>query len=591
MIGQGTFQVPVATVFLDGSAISTGIAHAAIYQVELYAGEAIGHGTIGYPANLADNPRPKMGSAARIEVGGKTIFRGAVAVAPVEIDEGQDELQLLLADDKWLMRSRVGGMYGIGNLPDATGAEGFTDVGFDVVFNRDGKPNKDPSALMFNTGSTAVFWTLRDALAFVFQYYIDPEIITLDTGEIAHDAWSNEPSHVSLVGKNGLQMVEELAQLAGETWTLIPGASCSTYRSIRPGHGTLRKAELFLPWKGQTVASATDGHASRAGCGASIENAIDSWQCMSSAILKDATYSNLGANPLLVRKSDFKDKEYAVRFAVDVTKYGDHALGRSLSAGSAPRKWLDKLCTRLNTAASAFLAAAEIAANPALVDNERAKPMLWVSHDGAEANAKLVVGGAQIHDSRKGLVDLKNQLAIAPATPGNSPGHLAISDWSAAGVWLTIATELTEETAFTDADSEYLPVPMTGLILKPDLKPERRQDVWLPDLASADQHAVSRLATGTEEKYIDVTDRLAEAVMSAAALSPEIETPVKATLPFFPLWNVGDRLQAHGRNLGQSGNEIIDSIVFDIYENFEVAVTGTNIVASIDPEKFVRRRR
>jgi len=133
---------------------------------------------------------------------------------------------------------------------------------------------------------------------------------------------------------------------------------------------------------------------------------------------------------------------------------------------------------------------------------------------------------------------------------------------------------------------------MTQMIPKPDLVPERRQYVYLPDLASSDAHAISSPSTGgTEEKYVSVTARLFDVAIAALRRSPAIETPIDILLELFPLWNVGDRLVLVGRNLGQTGDEVITEIEYGIHHQYETRVKASNLMASVDPEKFVRHRR
>ena len=583
--------VNAVVLFDDGVPIAERPLYATIESVRQYAGAAIGSALVSYPANRPDNPAASMGVRARIKIGNTFLFSGIVGSTPVEVGGSSDSMQLIMFDDKFLLQTRNIGQIGIGS--DIV--NGFPDVGFNVVFNANGRPNKDPSELTFCTGSGAVYWTLRDVLNFVFAWYVDSSVATVAAAEIAHSAWAAVPSHVNLLGQNALQAIDAIAEIAGESWALIPSAAASTYRSVREGNGTQRLAGEFRPNAEASVEGAGEGHPSETRVGASIQNCRDVYQAVSAPILKECGYTNKGMNPLLARVTAAKDKEYAdgARFQADVTKYNAWNLGSNLSAGSPPKPWSGQLVTRLKADGSGYVTKAEMTADPLLANNKRAAISVWVSADGTDGNLKLVTGGYRI-DTDKATIDFKTTLEIASATPGGTAETLEVSSWSTAKVLLAVATvlELPEDYTTTASTGAYLVSPMTQMISKPDLVPERRQNLYLPDLSSSDAHAISSPSTGgIEEKYVSVTTRLFDAAMGALRRSPSIETPIDILLELFPLWNVGDRLVLVGRNLGQTGDEVITEIEYGIHHQYETRVKASNLMASVDPEKFVRHRR
>lgn len=555
-----------------------------VVSIESFAGAAIGNAILALPLNRPDNPTVSIGEEATIKIGEDIVFDGIVGYAPAKIDTTTDELQLVLFDAKWLMAANRIGQWGIGL--EGLETYGFSDVALEVVFNADGIPNKDPDALDFCLGSNAVYWTLRDVMNFIFQYYIDDTVATCPAAQIAHSAYDAEPSNLNLIGQTALQAVNAVAELAGETWTLIPGETASTFRSVRPGSGTIRTASFFKPFAGAKATGATENHPSEGQVAISVKECRDSFQAMSGNRIKETTYSV--ANGLLSKVSGFKDKEYHVRFKIDVTKYFDNNLGLDLSDGAPPKKTLSHLCTRINDDANAYITAAELTATPALRKCKQVEIPVWISADGTTGNAKLCKSGYRI-DHKHGTVDFVEH----PVTwdQWGFKDQALVVDWDIGGVWVTLATETEQrEVVETDTLNQYLPTPMYEFVKKDDLKPESRVASWLPDLASSSRDAVTIIAPSGED-YVSVTDALEETVDRMLQHSAEIETPIDLMLPFFPWrWQVGDRLQLAGRSLGATGDEVITEIRHDVHEAFNTRVRATNVMKSVDPEKFVRKR-
>ncbi len=584
-MNNGVYKPLDADLILSDQIAQEFPVHSTIDKVEQFAGAAIGSAVVRYPANHAEAITRDLGNVGRIKIGGTTIFRGRIGHGPIAISEGDDEVQIVLFDDKWVMQSRIIGQPGIGTQGSPAGKLGFKDVGFEVCFNEDGKPNKSPSSYDFNTGSTAVYWTVRDVMRFLFLYYVPTSIATISSAEIEHDAYDLEPTHLYLVGQNAVQAVDNTVKLIGETWTLVPGSSVSTFKSIRRGAGTLRTIRLFQPGRGAKVTAATDDHAQDAFVSLSIKDCKDVFYAVSAPIVQETTYST--ANGLLARNASYVDKEYQAQYRVDVTQYEDNALGKNLSAGSKPKPWRPDLVTRMNSTASDYLTAEAVAANPALLKNKRVEIPIWVSSDGAAENARLITGGYRIN-CREGTVELKEVLQIAVAA-GAAAETLEIANWSTVALWVTVATVLETSESATSSNAAYLDVPMYAVITKRDVVPERRYESILPDLGST-PHAGEVFAADTAEKYVDVTDMLKDIADGAAAAAPEVESPITARMPFFPGWLVGDRVQIGGRDLGTSGDEVIVSVVYDVHHSYMTTIQATNIFAAIDPTKFVRRR-
>lgn len=585
MISSGVFKPLDATLVLTDQIANEWPVHSTIDKIEQFAGAAIGSASVRYPANHAEAITRDLGNVGRIKIGATTIFRGRIGHGPIAIGEGDDEVQIVLFDDKWAMQGRVVGQPGIGTQGTPTGVAGFKDVGFEVCFNKDGRPNKDPSSYDFNTGATAEYWTVRDVLHFLFLYYVPSSVATISATEIAHDAYELAPTHLYIVGQTALQAVDAAVKLIGETWTLVPGTSVSTFKAIRRDSGTVRKVRLFRPGGHAKVTAATEDHAQEAYVSLSIKDCKDVFYAVSAPVVQETTYST--ANELLARNTSYLDKEYQTQFRVDVSKYLTNNLGRNLSAGSKPKPWRPDLVTRMNSSASDYLTAAQIAASPALQNNKRVEIPVWVSRDGTTPERKFIVGGYRIN-ALEGTIEFKSVLQAAVAA-GKDAEALTISDWSAAAVWLTVATVLETPESTVSSNAAYLDTPMYATISKRDLVPEKRRDAMLPYLAST-PHAVVTVAYEATESYVAVTDLLQDIADGAAAAAPDVETPLSARLPFFPAWQVGDRVELAGRDLGTSGNETIVSLVYDVHHSYMTTIEATNVFSAIDPAKFVRRR-
>ena len=592
-ISLGIYSPPKADLDLSGGVFNfSAIVPCHVYELTRQAGSAIGSAVVGYPREYAQDAAPELGKTALIKVDNKPMFRGVVGEAPFEIGPTRDEIRLVLFDDKWLLNRRVLGQVGIGTQGSPAGATGFKDVGFECLFNPEGRPNKDPSSLDFNTGSTAVLWTLSDIMQWLFTYYIGTDEATLDAGaQLTGDGYARAPSHLLLSGQSPLQAIDTVAQLAGESWALTPGPTASAFQCVRPGAGTVRTFKLFPPQGGQQITSAGKYHAISCDVPRSIRNVRDVYQAVSAPVLKEHTYTSTGTAPLLKLQASFAaSKEYQARYEVDVTQYAAHNLGANLSAGSRPKLWSPDLVTRVSADGSAYLTAAQIASTPVLAANERVqKPVLWISPTSTDPDdARLCTGGYRL-DLRAGRLDLKNTVELMPDS-GETPEQVAVSSWASAGVWLTVATVLeTVVSDETEVGAQYLPTQFYQVISKPDLVPEVREYSYLPDL-SGDNNARTQVAGTPAETYIDVADRLSEAIASAIAETASIESAVTLTLPFCPLVAVGDRIAIVGREIGLSGDEVITELVYQFEDSYanEVVVRGTNVVGAIDPDAFVR---
>ena len=556
---------------------------ARIWSVEKFAGAAIGTALVTFPTLYADQVDAGYGQSAKLRIGNKYIFRGVLGTRPVSIDGGQDEVQLVLYDDKWRMGRRIIGQHGVGTL-DADA--GFPDVGHEIAFNPEGTPNKDPASLNFKTGSGAVLWTIKTALQFIFDQYIDDDCAKLLASDLDDD-YDAVLVDVALVGQTALQAVDALVAMTGQSWGLRAEEGYSVFVPVKAGSGeNPQQVKLVDPVNGFKITNASQLHASEVKVEASILDSRDLHQVRSGRVVIESTYSSAGATPMLTRQAGFVDAKFAARFVTDVTQYEANGLGRALSAGSPPLPWLAKLLTRWNATGSGFTTAAEILADPQLLTLPQVQIPVWVrlSETGAILPA---MGGYEI-DIEQGLLDFESEIDVivykenAEGELANQKVRVTVSDWSTFTVWITVATVTMErEFAETDEDSRYLPDDFCVFTDLSDLVPLKRFAVWLPDLSTADATDVAVVAAVVEE-YYSVTDRLAEYAAASAAAAPKVESKITLRFPFLPIIEIGDRIELEGRELGQDDGEVVTSIVYDLHGTFETRVQATNVIGSVD---------
>lgn len=557
---------------------------ARVDRVEKFAGAAIGSAVVCWPVPPAQKALVGFGKRASIKVGGTYIFRGTVGTSPVYVSAQRDQVEAVLYDDKWGMQRLVVGQSGIGTV-DGDG-KGFNDVGFDIVINRDGRPNKLSDALDFTSGSSAQYWTLAQAMQFVFAYYIDPNVATL--GSLGDDeAWERSPSHLVLSGMNGLQAVDTICQLAGRSWGLKAGASASRFVVVRPAPTDRSTVFFFSPLGNRVVEEAGEWHADVATIQGSILHARDRHQCRSAPMVVETTITSEGETPLL-KKTTFKDKQFAARFASDPTMYSANGLGANLAATARPKAWLSALVTRMS-GASGYVPAASMASH---LDDPRVEIPVWVAL-GSGKPFMRAVGGYEV-DYANALIDFESNVEFV--MPRRADGTLKWEkvalpvDWSQAVVRATVAVVLERGLFAESADtSSYLPDPFYVVIDKPDLVPEFRYKSKLPNLATTPPNDVVTFAEEARETYVDVTQRMAEAVAASMQSMPSVETPITVEFPLFPLAEIGDALIVSGRNLGATGDEVIISVRYDVHNAYRTEVEATNVTAAINPDRFIRK--
>jgi hypothetical protein len=553
----------------------TGISYAGhpakIHGVSVKAGAAVGEATVSWPQKYAENQNARFGTRAYITIGNEVVFRGCILSVNAGANGKDDVTELSLYDDKWLMARNIIGQIGIFSI---SATAGFQDVGFDIVFNRDGKPDKDPSKLDFNLGSTAVLWTLKNIMQFIFQYYIDADVATLNLTRLSA-SYDKRISNVNLLGHTALQAVDAIAEMAGESWGLYPKSSASEFVPVRPGgYGPRRTISVPRPKSGGSSGSGLT--ASGFNAPGSIVNARDNYQVHSGNIIRESVYSSTGTDPLLKRDASYLSPVFTARYKVDVTKYAVNNVGVNLQAGAQPKKWLTRLVTRLNEAGSAYLTAAQIATDPTLEAQPGIPPCIWISSTGQAGDARFVMDGYRL-DCRKGTLELRRSISVRKVGIVNETESLSITDWSAAGIWLTVATVLeTFDYVKSETSEGYLPKAYTLVARKSDLNPEQRYQTVVPDLTTG----VKTSLAATLEKYVDVTTRMNETLAALKKQATSNESSLALEIEDLTPVNIGDLVVLSGRALGQAGNEVVISVTWDV-PGITTNIQATNQIAGV----------
>lgn len=551
---------------------------ARIREITQGTGTEVGTAIVGWPQKYAAEQSAKYGDKAYITYGSEVIFRGIIVTDPMMIGNETDEVMLHLADDKWMLSRLIVGMNGVGTQGTPAGSLGFKDVGYDITFNRAGRPDKQADAFDFNLGTAAAEWTLQQMLEFIFAWYVDADVATLKSSVLGAN-YAASRSNVCVTGQSALQAIETIAELAGETWGLVPGRESSQFAPVRPGgYGRRRNVFLANPKSGATFSASDRYYADDIQPKSSIQNCRDSIQVVSGPGVQESVYSNSPTNGLLARKTGFVDVEYKARYEVDVTKYAAANLGQNLSAGAKPKAWLSHLCTRRNAASNWYLTAAEMAATPANQDAPRIEIPVWVSKTN-EAAAQLVIDGIKI-DLENRTLDLKDQLICNKAGSLTEKETLTITNWTTLLVWMTVAT-VTEVIDYKESPkaSSFLPKQFWQVVRRPDLVTERRRNSWLPNLTTGG--ILKQVDTQPDgDTYLDASEKLQKVLDGVVRLSPKKETELAFGFPLMPVFNIGDLLNVSGRQIGQNGDEVVVSIRYSVHDDYLTSITATNLIAA-----------
>lgn len=597
---NGIFVPPRVVLIVGGQTISQ---VAFVLELAKFLGAEIGSAVISYRKDYAAD-LPTSGQSLVLKLGGTVVFRGIVLEAPADITVDKDEAALKAACDKELLALQTIGEVGIGTADGG----GFSEVGYDVVFNPDGVPNKAADALDFCLGDAAVAWTLADVAEFIFEYYVDAVRVSFSRTGLS-TAWSEAAPELNLIGQTALQAVQSVAELAGESWTLVYGASKSEFKAVKPGGTGTAKVRLFPPKSRATADSVTDYHCAELQATKSIQDVRNCHKAMSGRAWVETTLTSVApdsGDATLERDVAFidADEKYVASFVPVVDSYEAAQLGFNLSAGAKPKEWREKLCTRVVD--GVYKTAAEMAADKKLRTADQVdKPVVWIRTHEPEGDDNVwlpCVGGYKI-DAAAARISFQKKLTVA-ITDELSDAVSTLNDDELFEEWNVSSVEPAGSIGDDDRqllnlslDTDYLDCKVTiatsvekrmtatatraGSVLRSqpiqrdDLVPEYRYKSELPDLG--DPTDTVTLAD-TLEAYVDVQDELQKIADRSLTLSPAEAIKVSAVLPFLPHFEIGDRLDVDGRDAGLSGDEVVTEIAYRFIDGVanSVSVKATN---------------
>lgn len=498
---------------------------------------------------------------------GVQVFAGVVVEADGAIARGTQDLQLNALDMRHELNAQVIGQYGLGAVATLGGWAG---VGYDVVFNRDGVPNRsaaiDPvtGVSTFDLTEDAEWWTFDEILAFLFLWYVPTAVMKLDRSLLVGPYLEAAPE-IDVRNMRAGAAIDAVTKTMGGTW--YPRYTATRYVPVivptpspAPAPVETPLADLaptYYPVHSQIPAPATrtlfvdDGKAlyppteyivDQLRLRHSAADSYDRLEVVSAPVRVETTYASNGTAPLLTRVttgSELTDGD-ACYFDVDVTQYTAHGVGLSLDAGSLPKKWDGNLVTRRNSAG--YLAGPLVSDEG---DPVRAVECIQLSRDGGTLWSRVKSGVRLDLEKMRVCVSRKGSVYGITKTENARAYNIAAGAESSVHVKVTITTIVEYPlVAVTEATSLYLARSRTRRILRRDFVPMSRMASEVPDLAAVNPNTFTTLAPGTalakyrdpEAEMIAIRDRLFDA-------RSELEVSVSANLPASPLVDIGDNLE------------------------------------------------
>lgn len=553
---------------------------AELLSLRVPAGRNYGRAEFALPQAVALEDLPATGSVIQISRGGVVMFRGRLLEAPASVGPGHDSVQAMAADVRWdLQRIRIG-QYGIGPFDPTDGA--FEEVGYEVWFNREGRPNRSASmsggAYTFHHGTGAQWWTRREVLRWIATWYTGG-LMTVDADGVS-TAWDGRMEDGLLYMQDVAEAISDLARASGEAWgvTFRPGET--RFAAIRPGAGASLTIDLAPAEGGRKAGTSRENSAVHVNVLRSIEQSADVVEVHSNRMLMEHTYSSDGTDPLLTGFTP-SDPRYAYGWRVDVTKYLPHGLGASLTAGARPKRWMRENLTRMSSA-GAYYAAGSAEAAAGLGDALRPELCVWLRPSGGGALYWIRSGFTILHE--EGVVLFEPVMRLHSGTEYLIYGAAA---WGGFELDLTVTTE-TERRQMSrstpPAPGDYhlgASQPVVETVWRSDVTPRKRYASYVPTWSASLPPTRTLTASGAEEAYVDVTAALnATGEEYWAARRPPAVRVAARLLGLPATAALGRRIRM--RNVkGLTGDEVVTHLEWDAAGGDQLVVQGTNNLAEL----------
>lgn len=533
--------------------------------------------TIALPDTPAQDTSWSDGKSVEIWQDSACVFRGHVYTVPQSLDGTENEVELVCYDVRQAMTRRTIGQSGVGPVATYGGWPGF---GLDITFNRDGKPNRstDPVTGLHTLSNkpTAGYWTYAQILQFIYYWYVDTYLVTVDMGKLSGPLGQVAPQIVTTL-HNPATLTDQIMRTLGGTWTIANtgGPDETTASVLQPILAGIAAETTRAIWVNTRDSITTPGryHASKLKVERSTLNSYDRVEIQSAPYLVETTYSNLGLSPLFeapVTSADDLPAGEVAYFAVDVTQYFANGLGAALPAGARPKRWDSKLVTRRDD--TGYM---EPLASMATGERVPCKECIWLSVDTG-TTWKRVKGGVRI-DYENSRLYISKQVSLHGRNDSSSVSRrITTTQLAELAVRFTVATIVPDVIEYVQGSSAtYLDQSKTKVIVRKDLVPMARRSTRLPLLgAGVDPNESTVESTLGVETYHDVYETLVPMAQEIWRSRQEAEVTAKFTLPFMPQLDIGEAITFYPESLGLGTLRVTDIAADGVSKALSVSATN-----------------
>jgi hypothetical protein len=147
----------------------------------------------------------------QIAINGTRIFAGTILKASYTETGASSDATLFAFDDRAFLLRR--------NIGDPDNAD-YGKVGYNVIFNRNGKPDRKAGQSEFSRyDSAATWWNIEEILSYIGNYYVKPfsAMSWPDSAWNAVPASNENPGELSLSGMSVADAIDSVVQLIGNT--------------------------------------------------------------------------------------------------------------------------------------------------------------------------------------------------------------------------------------------------------------------------------------------------------------------------------------------------------------------------------------
>lgn len=572
-------RTPVVSVWFGTALTAPGAAPVTAYvrRISLGMGAAPGECELYFPSTPVGIHSWAQGIKVAAFRDTECIFSGVVVDNSEHIGSSTNEVTLSCLDVRHEMAAIQIGQYGIG--PIATSG-GWPQVGYDLVFNADNKPNRSVNVdstgkYTFSTKIGAQYWTPRDIVDFMFYWYVSSTICQFLPGTYWDGVLSQRTPELNLSHCDVPTAISRVMACVGGSWAVnfvgVPGGTAAAMIPIVEGIDPYWSHVIHIDSVNSSTTPSewtTDSLNLRN----SVRNSWDRIEVLSAPAAVESALHDGTTNPPLVKVSTGKElpPNCICYYAVDVTKYTANNLGSDLLTGDAPKKWRHSLLTRKNS--SGYVAAlTDIRTG----DDFPCSEAIWLSEDSG-ATWKRVKSGVHIDFEKMRLYVHRSGQYY-----GTAVGDMALS-WditSSTGVRIlfTVATELELPRLYVaTVPSPYLPVRRTVRVIRREFNQHLRYKSYLPDLASTNPNTYTIMAASTLEDYDSPDADLKRIADQLLTMRQTMECNVSLSLPFFPKLTIGDSITFAPLNLVSAGGTMrVTSIEYDC-RALEVSITANN---------------